>query len=243
MGPGLTVLHLDGAAVFEGTFCTFPTEFTFRCENQPQLIDRIGDQLRGAAALYAADERSEELLILPDQLSAALVFTYSGHGLQAASSSLRSLARALRAAGVSLTKSRDFFLELLASEAGGFTQSPYDEIETVPLHSYVALTSNGMSTRPYPNVTPLVVPEVDYEEQLHLAAEEITANASAAATMSGTLTSHLTAGADSRLVGATLTAAGVADKFVFFCGANAVTREQDIAQKVAGHMGWTMTQH
>lgn len=243
VGPGITVLHLDGAAVFEGAFCTSPSDFTFLCEDQPQLIDRVSAQMRGAAALYAADERSEELLILPDQLSAALVFTYSGHGLQAASSSLRSLVRALRAAGVSLTKSSGFFLELLASEAGGFTPSPYDEIEAVPLHSYLSLTNTGMSTHPYRTMPPLAVPGLDYEEQLHLAAEEITANASAAATMPGTLTSHLTAGADSRLVGASLTAAGVADKFVFFCGANAVTREQDIAQKVAGHMGWMMTQH
>ena len=243
VGPGMTVLHVDGAGVFDGRFCTVPADFTLRCEDQANLVERLSKELRGAAALYVADERAGELLILPDQLSAALLFTYSGPHLQAASTSMRALVRTLRATGVSLTRSCDFFVELLASEAGGYTQSSYDEIQAAPLHSHLAFGAKGMSYRSYSGVAPLSQPGISYKEQLHRAAEEITENASVAATMSGTLTTHLTAGADSRLVGAALTAAGVADKFVFFCGANAVTREQDIAQLIAGHMGWTMTQH
>lgn len=245
VGPGITVLHVDGAAVFDGTFCTVPTDFTIRCEDQSQLIDRLSTKMRGAAALYVADEHATELLILPDQLSAALLFTYSDSRIQAASTSLRALVRTLRAVGASLTKSQDFFVELLASDAGGYTPSSYEEIETAPQHSYVVFGPSDMSYRSYASAsaTPLVETGLDYEEHLHLAAEEITENAAAAATMPGTLTAHLTAGADSRLVGAALTAAGVADKFVFFCGANAVTREQDIAQLIAGHMGWMMTHH
>lgn len=243
VGPGMTVLHVDGAGVFEGTFCAAPTDFAMQCEAQSQLVERVSKEMRGAIALYVADEGSAELLILPDQLSAALLFTYEGPHVQAASTSLRALVRTLRALGVSLTKSSDFFVELLASESGGYTPSSYEEIKAAPLHSYLALGHSGMSYRRYSSVEPLVQPGLDYEEQLHRATEEIIANASAAATTSGTLTSHLTAGADSRLVGAALTAAGVADKFVFFCGANSVTREQDIAKLIAGHMGWTMTQH
>ena len=109
VGPGITVFHVDGAAVFDGTFCTVPTDFTIRCEDQSQLIDRLSTKMRGAV-LYVADEHATELLILPDQLSAVSPFTYSDSRIQAASTSLRALVRTLRAVGASLTKSQDFVL-------------------------------------------------------------------------------------------------------------------------------------
>src|SRR5699024_4131307 len=133
--------------------------------------------------------------------------------------------------------------ELLASEAGGHTASSYEEIDVVPMHSFVQLSRRGLHFAPYPGLSQLYDPDLDYREQLDLATEEIVENAQLSATVPGTLTSHLTAAADSRLVGAALHAAGVDEKFVFFCGENAVTREQDVARRIAGHMGWTMTKH
>lgn len=243
LGPGLTALHLDGAGVFEGAFRSSPADLTGIELDRTALISRFGAKARGAMALYVADARDHELLVLPDPMSAAIIFTYRSPALSACSSSLRALARVLRAMGVALTKSAHFFVELLASEAGGYTASSYEEIDVAPMHSYVQLSAREMQFVPYPAHEPLYQPDVDYQELLSLAVEEIVENAALSATVPGTLTSHLTAGADSRLVGAALHAAGVDDKFVFFCGENAVTREQDVARRIAGHMGWTMTKH
>ena len=243
VGPGLAAVHLDGAGVFDGAFCTSPSGFSFRAADRSGLIHRIGAEMRGAMALYVSDEQRGELLILPDQLSAAVVFVYRGPELIGASTSLRALASVLLAAGAQLTKSTGYFVELLASEAGGHTPSSYDEIGAAPMHSYLSLGPRGIEYTRYPSFEPLFQSEIDYEEQLEKAAEEIVDNAAISATSGGPLTSHLTAGADSRLVGAALHAAGVDAKFVFYCGENSVTREQDIARKVAGHMGWTMTRH
>ncbi|MGO1925461.1 MAG: hypothetical protein ACTH1T_07460 [Brachybacterium tyrofermentans] len=243
LGPGLACLHIDGAGVLGGAFCTSPSELPLTVQDQTQLVQRVGADMRGAAALYVADEQRGQLLILPDQMSAAVVFTYQRPGLRAASTSLRALASALRSVGAQLTKSTDFFVELLASESGGHTPSSYDEIDTAPLHSYLTLSSRGMTFARYPNFEPLVQSDLDYEVELRKAAEEIVENAAASAKNAGPLVSHLTAGADSRLVGAALNAAGVDSKFVFYCAENAVTREQDVARQIAGHMGWTMTRH
>lgn len=243
VGPGLAALHLDGAGVFDGSFCTSPTDFSVHTADRADLIRRIGTEMRGAMALYVTDEQRRELLILPDQLSAAIVFVYRGPGLIGASTSLRALASVLRAAGAQLTKSAGYFVELLASEAGGHTPSSYDEIGAVPMDSYLSLSARGVEYTRYPTFEPLFQSGINYEEQLRKAADEIVENAAISGTSSGPLTSHLTAGADSRLVGAALHAAGVDSKFVFFCSENSVTREQDIAKKVAGHMGWTMTRH
>lgn len=243
LGPGLAALHLDGAGVFEGRFCTAPSNLAGIDLGREQLVDRFGDTARGAMALYVTDSHRRDLLLLPDQMSAAVVYTYRGPSVAACSTSLRALARALRAMNITLTKSPDFFLELLASEAGGHTASSYVEIDAAPLHSFMTLGRRGMTATRYSNFQELYQPDLDYQEQLAIAAEEIVENAALSATHPGTLTSHLTAGADSRLVGAALHAAGVDKKFVFFCGENAVTREQLVARRIAGHMGWTMTRH
>lgn len=243
LGPGTAALHIDGAGVFEGRFCTTPTGFDGIDLDRDTLIRRFGDHARGAMALYVADSQRHELLLLPDQMSAAIVFVYRGPSVSACSTSLRALARVLRGMGISLTKSSEFFVEVLATEAGGHAPSSYDEIDTAPLHAYVTVSDRGISFSRYPGFVDLYQPGMNYEEQLAIAAEEIVENAALSATQTGTLTSHLTAGADSRLVGAALHAAGVDHKFVFYCAENAVTREQDIARRIAGHMNWTMTRH
>jgi hypothetical protein len=174
-------------------------------------------------------------------MSAAIVFTYKGRGLSAASTSLRALASTLKAAGVTLTKSSDFLVQLIAAESGGHTPSSYNEISSAPLHTYVNLDTNGINETRYTSVAPLYQPELDYDEQLRIAAKEIAENAELAAKVSGSHIAHLTAGADSRLVGAALKAAGVDSEFVFYCAESSVTREQDIARQVATRMNWTMT--
>src|SRR5699024_5321660 len=176
--------------------------------DQTKLVQRVGARMRGAAALYVADERRGELLLLPDQMSAAIVFTYQSARIRAASTSLRALASVLRSIGVQLTKSEDFFVELLASESGGHTPPSYDEIDTAPLHSYLSLTSQGMTFTRFNHFEPLVQPDLDYKVELRRAADEIVENAAVSATSEGPLLTHLTAGADSRLVGAALNAAG-----------------------------------
>lgn len=243
LGHGTAALHLDGAGVFTGRFCTTPASFAGIGLERDALVRQFGENARGAMALYVADSRRNELLLLPDQMSAAVVFVYRGPAFSACSTSLRALARTLRGMGVSLTKSSEFFIEVLATEAGGHAPSSYEEIDAAPLHSYAIVSERGISFTKYPNFIELYQPGLDYKEQLAIAAEEIVENAALTATQSGTLTSHLTAGADSRLVGAALHAAGVDDKFVFYCAESAVTREQDIARRIAGHMGWTMTRH
>ncbi len=195
LGHGLSALHLDGAGVFGGRFCTSPSDLPDDEMTREDLIRRFGGEARGAMALYAADSRTGELLLLPDQMSAAVVFVYRSpppwpHARRVFA---RSPGRSEKSA-CPLTKSTDFFMELLASEAGGHTPSPYEEIESAPLHSYLTISARGIEMHRYPTFADLYQPDIDYREQLDLAAEEIVENAALAAAQPGTRTSHLTAG-------------------------------------------------
>lgn len=196
-------------------------------------------------ALYAADSRTGELLLLPDQMSAAVVFVYrSPPSLAACSTSLRALARTLREVGVPpLTKSTDFFMELLASEAGGHTPSPYEEIESAPLHSYLTISARGIEMHRYPTFADLYQPDIDYREQLDLAAEEIVENAALAAAQPY---AHQPSDRRGRQPTRRCGADGRRCRFLLRL---LLRRERchpraGHTRRIAGHMGgWTMTKH
>lgn len=116
-------------------------------------------------------------------------------------------------------------------------------MEALSILTYLRIDRDGGHVLDYTDAKRFLSDEVEYEDGLEEATCDILSNASALAEINGPLTAELTAGADSRLVAAALTRAGVADRFAFYCRGDEVNREQTIAQAVAAHLGLTMTRH
>lgn len=251
--PQLNSLHLpapratpDGtfAIALDGVFASHSRLYT----NARDLTDHSISEsdltsMRGAFALYAVNPAERKAFVYPDLFSQAIIYYYTSDTISAYSSSLRSLAATLALLGVTLSKSTVFFSELLGSDAGGFSDSPFREIRTVPFGSYVEISSeHAPRIRSYTSLASLLADDRPYESRLADAASEILDNARAAHEYDAQTVVHLTAGADSRLAaGALAQIAAPDDSMRTYTAIDSVKHEEQIADAVATYLGFQST--
>lgn len=207
------------------------------------FIEHLGKNLRGAAAVYAANYKNNSVVIAPDPLGNAVVYFYKGQRYQVASTSMRQLIKVLEHLGVHLYKSIDYALELLATQGGGFKPSSYSEVDALDVFQYLSINSHGLSAKTYKSKVDFFESNEDYEELINGAVEEIMENASSIAKVNYRKVCHITAGADSRLNCAALIASGVSDFFSFYCHQEAAKNELQLAEQFALDNKLKMTLH
>lgn len=234
-----TLFHVDGVGVLDGTVVGNPSDYAAAFRKSPLAN---WSSIRGCAAMYGTTSGAQEAWILSDPLGGAVIYHYHVEGTDMISTSMTSLVRVASSLGLPLNKSALWFAELLASEAGGFSAtSSIEEIQALPPQSFAVITRGRVEVQTYENAIGAESNSLD--SLFDRAVDEIRESAFAYGQIAGERTAHLSAGADSRLSAAALVCAGVDNQFNFYCASNSVTREFEIAAKVATHMNLRMTNH
>lgn len=245
--PDVTLTHIDGLGAYRDQPLSPLEPTSLRAEDLANFPAGIGMQLKGAVALHLTRQEADvsSYWILPDPLGSAMVFFYQHPtaGYFAASTDLAALVRIVQRDGQNISGAPGYFSEMLAQESGGITPSPYNEIRTVPQFHALSITNEGGRLVRYTSLEVLFGGDHNYSSLLEQAATDLIESARAFGKLSGPLTAHLTGGADSRLVLASLLAAGVEDKFQFYCSENSTNKEIVFAENVAAANDLIMTKH
>ncbi|MGV2854622.1 hypothetical protein ACNPN0_09305 [Glutamicibacter sp. AGC84] len=208
------------------------------------FIRKWSQLARGAVALYCREPVSGSVVILPDPLGSAIVYRYSRAGIRAASTDLSELVFTLQTIGINLKKSLAFAVELVISTNGGLNESSYEDIDSIPILSYVRIDSESIKVESYDSNILSSKNELDYDLVIQSAATEIMDTVSAASKMPNeTKICHLTGGFDSRLVAAATMANGTSGSFRYFCQGDPVLPDKVLAEKVAAELDLTMTDY
>lgn len=239
------LIFVDGTGVYRGALYSESNKEEFLNRRVHNLdVEDFGRYARGAFALYLCNSVSKECVIAPDPLGGAIVYIYGNSRFGAASTCLVDLVDFLKLHGVHLTKSSDYFLELVASESGGLgADTSYEQIRVLPLFSYVKVSEGIFHECTYRTASDFFYSDCSSAELFEETVEDIKLAAKTYASHGPKRICHLTAGLDSRLVAASLSNQEVSESFSFFCAEDAVTQEQRIAKEVAGHAGLTMTHY
>lgn len=206
------------------------------------FINSYGRNFRGAGIAYMRDVRSNCFYILPDLLGEAILYKYENDGIVILSGDLLEIERITNLIDAPLNKSLDYSLELAIASNGGLNKSTYIEVSSLDIFEYAVVSSRNFHIARYEEAKNFFDSSEDYETLLDKAAQEILDNVSAAAhSQDKRHVAHLTGGFDSRLVLAAAKAAGVADKFKYYCEGDPVHEDTKIAESAAARVGATMT--
>ncbi|MFE0784010.1 hypothetical protein, partial [Serratia bockelmannii] len=180
--------------------------------------------------------------ILPDPLGAAMVYKYRSPRVWAYSSDLESLIEAVKSFGEEPKKSLEYLVEVIATGNGGFFPASYQDVETLPPFSYLAIDDTNSYQGSYRCSETFFSRPSNMNDLFDEARSDLIRNVRAVAESDfGHRISHLTGGFDSRLILSALMHEGLQDRFKFMCSGNAQMPDRRIAGELCGHMGIPMT--
>ncbi|WP_330194373.1 hypothetical protein [Pseudarthrobacter sp. J47] len=242
---GRTLIGSHGAGVLRGRFIDNVDVASDALANDgAHSLSELGQDLKGSLTLYVAEPASRKLTVLPDPLGGGLVFTWQENDDWAVSSDLAALTSFLEEIGRKPRKSLHYVAAYVATGSGGLIESSFENVLTLPQFAYVEMTPAGVRILEYPCKGEFFNSSMSYEESLQAAEDEILCNVAALAGAGhDRRVAHLTGGVDSRVVLAATLAAGISDKFSYYCSGGPTEPDKIVSNQLALEYGLTTTDH
>lgn len=234
---------IDGVPILGDRVVT-PTEALTILARESTLetaADSWGSHAKNPSALYLAED-AIGVGVLPDPLGGALVFVWrAGRGTYV-SSSVPAIVEAAALFGEHPRKSLEYQLERSLIGNGGLIPASYEEMEALPVSTWLLIDEDGLHERRYDSFQSDLQIDGSYSDLIAQARTDIIESMTAIASMPvEQRISHLTGGFDSRLILAAVQAAGLADRFSFFTSGPTGTPDRDISDLLSKHFGLTRT--
>jgi hypothetical protein len=242
-GPDGTAVALHGVGVLGDRLVTSSTDLAAWAAqtDETSMVRSWERSARGSLCAYVL--RPDSVLVLPDAMGTATLFTLDHVGYSIATSSMASLVATASDLRIDLDKNLEYGLEVAFLGGGALSQTSHIGVERVEPFDYV-VTSNRMERRQYAVADWFwnqKVPVLELFEQ-YLDDVQSAVRAAAEGVTSNVGVSHLTGGLDSRLVLAALVDQGLEHQFAYYTVGPRGTRDRDIAEGIERSLGLTPTE-
>ena len=193
--------------------------------------------LHGAAALMVHDPRDGRTVAVNDPFGACSLAIYQDARRTVVSTDLNLLRVHLKENGVTLRKSISHLASMFATGVGGFASAPYEDVTILPIGTWVTASPTGVQTEEL-DLGALVSQwsGLSYDDGLERVHEDISTTFRALAGRHDVAPiTHLTGGADSRLVLSFLQAQGIDDRYLFYCSGHPGETDRVVFESLAKH--------